>query len=70
VKKTAYNGRFCKSGAVTRPKGSENFQVLCLVANAVKPRLRKAAETLAAIAGQCVPQRNRQKNEKPADEKL
>ena len=48
MKKTAYNGRFCKSGAVTRPKGSENFQVLCLVANAVKPRLRKAAETLAA----------------------
>jgi hypothetical protein len=35
-KMPAGNGRFCKSGAVTRPKGSGNFQVLCLVSSAVE----------------------------------
>jgi hypothetical protein len=33
---TAYNERFGKSGAVTRPKGNGNEQVLCLVSSAVE----------------------------------
>ena len=35
-KKTAANERFGASGAVPRPKGSGDFQVLCLVSSAVK----------------------------------
>ena len=32
----AANERFGASGAVPRPKGSSDFQVLCLVSSAVK----------------------------------
>jgi len=34
--KPAANERFGASGAVTRPKGSGNFQVLCLVSSVVE----------------------------------
>jgi len=36
IKTPAANERFGASGAVPRPKGSANFQVLCLVSNIVE----------------------------------
>ena len=36
IKMPADNERFSASGAVTRPKGSGDFQVLCLVSNSVE----------------------------------
>jgi len=35
-RKTASNERFGASGAVPRPKGSTDFEVLCLVSSVVK----------------------------------
>ena len=36
IKNTAANERFGASGAVPRPKGSADFEVLCLVSSAVE----------------------------------
>jgi len=50
--KTAYNERFGASGAVIRLKVCANLEVLRPSERQWKPRLRQAATTLAAMAGQ------------------
>ena len=50
----AHNGRFGASGAVARPKVCADLEVLRPSERQWKPRLRQAAGTLYAIAGQCV----------------
>ena len=50
--KTAHNKRFGASGAVARPKVCANLEVLCPSERQCKPRLRQAAGTLPAMAGQ------------------
>ena len=51
TKMPAYNGRFGASGAVARPKVCANLKVYRPSERQLKPRLRQAAGTLAAISG-------------------
>jgi hypothetical protein len=50
---TAANERFGASGAVIRPKGSVDFQVLCLVSSVVEAPPSPSREALAASERQC-----------------
>ena len=51
IRTPAGNGRFGASGAVARPKGCANLEVLRPSEQQCKPRLRQAAGTLAASVG-------------------
>jgi len=46
----AANERFGASGAVPRPKGSGDFQVLCLVSSSVKAPPAPSRQTLWAMS--------------------
>jgi len=43
--------RFGASGAVARPKGSADFQILCLISSAVKAPPSPSRRTLAVMRG-------------------
>ena len=52
--KVLFNGRFGASGAIPRPKGSADFQVLCFVSSAVKaPPAAKPPARYRQVGEQC-----------------